>query len=89
MRLTPRGGRDALGTVEAMSDGRSVLTAKVRAIPADGEANQALIRLVGKALGVPVSRVSITQGATSRIKMVLVEGDGAALEKTIVAATGG
>lgn len=89
MRLTPRGGKDAIGAVEIMSDGRSVLTAKVRAVPAGGEANQALVKLVAKALGAPVSRVSITQGATSRIKMVLVEGDGAALEKILAAATGG
>lgn len=88
MRLTPRGSRDALGNVEALSDGRAVLTAKVRAVPADGEANQALVKLVAKALGVPASRVSIAQGATSRIKMVQVEGDGAALERSILTAIG-
>ncbi|WP_246683836.1 DUF167 family protein [Labrys sp. KNU-23] len=88
MRLTPRGGRDALGSVETLSDGRAVLTAKVRAVPADGEANQALVKLVAKALGVSASRVSIRQGATSRIKMVLVEGEGTALERSILAAMG-
>ncbi|MGJ4854254.1 DUF167 family protein [Labrys sp. La1] len=88
MRLTPRGGKDVIGAVEIMSDGRSVLTAKVRAIPAGGEANQALVKLVAKAVGVPTSRVSITHGATSRIKLVLVEGDGAALEQSILARMG-
>ena len=88
MRLTPRGGRDALGGVETLSDGRAVLTAKVRAVPADGEANRALIKLVAKAAGVPASRVSITQGATSRIKTVLVQGDGTALERSVLAAMG-
>ena len=88
IRLTPRGSRDALGNVETLSDGRAVLTAKVRAVPADGEANQALVKLVAKALGVPASRVSIAQGATSRIKMVQVEGDGAALERSILTAIG-
>nr|WP_245443590.1 DUF167 family protein [Labrys okinawensis] len=88
MRLTPRGGKDVLGSVETLSDGRAVLTVKVRAVPADGEANQALVKLVAKALGVAASRVSITQGATSRTKMVQVEGDGAVLERSILAAIG-
>ncbi|GLS21833.1 UPF0235 protein [Labrys miyagiensis] len=76
MRLTPRGGKDALGKVEVLSDGRPVLAARVRAAPTDGEANQALIRLIAKTLKVSASQVSIAQGATSRVKMVLVAGDG-------------
>lgn len=88
VRLTPKGGKDALGAVEIMSDGRPVLTAKVRALPVDGQANQALLKLIAKALAVPASRVSLTQGATSRIKMVLVEGEGAALERSVLAAMG-
>jgi uncharacterized protein YggU (UPF0235/DUF167 family) len=42
VRLTPRGGRDGLDGVETLSDGRQVLKARVRAVPADGEANAAL-----------------------------------------------
>lgn len=79
IRLTPRGGKDALGAVEILSDGKAVLTARVRAAPSDGEANQALIKLIAKALKVPSSRVAIAQGASSRIKMVQIEGDGAVL----------
>jgi len=76
VRLTPRGGKDALGAVEVLSDERPVLTARVRAAPTEGEANQALVKLLAKTLRVPASRVSIAQGATSRVKMVLVEGNG-------------
>lgn len=88
VRLTPKGGKDALGAVEVMSDGRPVLTAKVRALPVDGQANQALIKLIAKVLAVPASRVTLAQGATSRIKMVLVEGEGAALEQSLLAVMG-
>ena len=42
VRLTPRGGRDALDGVEALANGRAVLKARVRAAPTDGEANSAL-----------------------------------------------
>lgn len=88
VRLTPRGGRDALGSVEVLSDGKAVLTARVRAAPTEGEANQALIKLIAKALKVPASRVSIAQGATSRVKMVEIEGDGSALQVSLLSMIG-
>ena len=88
VRLTPRGGRDALGSVEVLSDGKAVLTARVRAAPTEGEANQALVKLLAKALKVPASRVSIAQGATSRVKMVEIEGDGSALQVSLLSMIG-
>lgn len=75
IRLTPRGGRDALEGLEALADGRSVIKARVRAAPTEGEANAALIALVAKSLEVPRSRVCIAAGATARIKTVGVSGD--------------
>ncbi len=74
MRLTPKGGRDALDGVETLADGRSVLKARVRAAPENGRANEALIALIAAALRVPKSAVAIRAGATSRIKTVFVAG---------------
>jgi uncharacterized protein len=88
VRLTPRGGRDGLGGVEVLSDGRPVLTARVRAAPSEGEANRALVRLLANALCVPVSRVSVAQGATSRVKIVMIQGDGVTLARSVVALSG-
>ena len=51
VRLTPRGGRDAIEGVEQLADGRAVLKARVRAAPSEGEANAALCRLIADALG--------------------------------------
>jgi len=79
MRLTPKGGRDAIDGIETLADGRAVLKARVRAAPTEGEANAALVTLMAKSLGVPPSRVEIVGGATSRIKRVKVVGDAAAL----------
>ena len=39
VRLTPKGGRDSIDGIDALSDGRSVLKARVRALPSEGEAN--------------------------------------------------
>jgi uncharacterized protein (TIGR00251 family) len=79
VRLTPKGGRDAIDGVETLSDGREVVKARVRAIPSEGEANAALGSLLAKALGVPPRSVEIVGGATSRIKRVKISGDCASL----------
>ncbi len=79
VRLTPRGGADAVEGVERQSDGRVVLKARVRAAPVEGEANDALCRLIAKSLHVAPSRVEVASGATSRIKRLRVAGETAAL----------
>ena len=85
VRLTPKGGRDAIDGIELLADGRSVLKVRVRAAPSEGEANDALIRLIAKAVGVPPRDVTLTAGATARIKRLTIAGDPptliAALEK--------
>jgi uncharacterized protein YggU (UPF0235/DUF167 family) len=85
VRLTPRGGRDALDGVETRADGRAVLKARVRAAPEKGAANAALAALLADLLGVPKSAVSVTAGATSRVKTVEVAGDAAALARALQA----
>ena len=70
IRLTPRGGRDAVTGVRA--DG--VLLVRVSAPPVDGKANAALCRLLAKALGVAPSRVTVVRGHGSRDKVVRVDG---------------
>ncbi|MBD3846065.1 hypothetical protein GGC47_004379 [Bosea sp. OAE752] len=79
VRLTPRGGRDALDGVETLADGRAVLKARVRAAPSEGEANAALVALVAKEFGLPRSQVTIAAGATARLKTVALQGDPAVL----------
>jgi uncharacterized protein len=83
LRLTPKGGRDALEGVEALSDGRKVLKARVRAAPEDGRANAALIELVAKTLQAPKSAVSLVSGQTSRVKKLFIAGDPARLVEAL------
>jgi uncharacterized protein len=79
VRLTPKSSRDTLEGVETLADGQSVLKARVRAVPEDGKANDALIALVAKSLKIPVSRLRIASGASSRHKVLALEGDAADL----------
>lgn len=83
LRLTPRGGRDAIDGVETLSDGRLVLKARVRAVPEDGAANRAVEKLIAKALGVPNSAVRVGTGHTSRIKHIAVDGEPPVLLKRL------
>ena len=79
VRLTPKAAMDRIDGIETAADGRSHLKARVRAVPENGAANQALQRLVAKALGVPASAVSVVAGATARLKTLRVNGDPAEL----------
>ncbi len=79
VRLTPRGGHNAIEGVERRADGRAVLKARVRVAPADGEANSALCRLIADALDIAPRRVTVAAGATSRLKRIRVTGEPAAL----------
>jgi len=83
LRVTPRGGRDDIDGVETLSDGRSVLKVRVRAVADGGEANRAVTALLAKSLRVPKARVRLLSGATSRLKQIAVDGDPAMLDETL------
>jgi uncharacterized protein YggU (UPF0235/DUF167 family) len=70
LRVTPKSRSDEL--LGVTPDG--VVRVRVTAAPQDGEANQAVLRLLSRALGVPRSAVRIKAGAGARDKWVEVEG---------------
>jgi uncharacterized protein (TIGR00251 family) len=75
VRLTPKSALDQIGSVAQLSDGRPVLKVRVRAVPQDGEANGALIRLLAKALHISASAVRLESGASGRLKTLHLQGD--------------
>ncbi len=69
VRVQPRASRDALS---GERDG--ALVVRLTAPPVEGAANEALARVLGKALGVAPSAVRVVSGATGRNKVVSVAG---------------
>ena len=69
VRLTPR---SAVERVEEVVDG--VLKVRVMAPAVEGTANASLIRLLADELGFARRDVRIVAGATSRQKLVVVDG---------------
>lgn len=74
VRLTPGAASDRIDGWDVDAEGRPVLKVRVRARPVEGEANEALVTLMARALGVPKSAVAIQRGGQSRTKMIEVEG---------------
>ena len=75
VRLTPKGGRDAIEGWSKDAAGKSFLKARVSAPPEGGKANRALIVLIADALDVAKSKVAIVSGDGSRVKVLEVGGD--------------
>lgn len=68
VRVTPRSSRDRVDL-----DGFSIKV-WTTAAPTDGQANEAVRRLLAKALGLAPSRLSLVRGDSSRSKVFEVEG---------------
>ena len=83
LRLTLRAGHDSLDGIGRLSNGSDVAVAHVRALPAEGAANKALIAILAKALKVPKSALSIVAGAGARLKQIRIAGDAQALSGKI------
>lgn len=74
VRLTPRGGRDAVEGWARDENGRPYLKVRVTAPPVDGAANAALEKLIAKALKRPKSAVRIVSGEQARVKQLEIDG---------------
>jgi hypothetical protein len=83
IRLTPRARVDAIDGIDDRSLALPALRCRVRALPRDGQANEALIMLLAGWLDVPRSAISLVKGPASRVKVVMVTGDSAALAARI------
>ena len=83
VRLTPKAGHNRIIGVKADAEGTRRLAVSVTAVPEDGKANGALIKLLAKTWKLPKSAISIAAGTTTRAKTVRVAGDPARILRRI------
>ena len=69
VRLQPRASRNEIAGAHG-----GALRVRLHAPPVDGAANEALVAFLAERLAVPRRGVRIVSGATSRTKMIEVEG---------------
>ena len=70
VRVTPRGGHDAIEGWVRDEAGRPVLTVRVAAAAADGAANAAMLALLARALRQPKSSLILVSGQSARLKRI-------------------
>jgi uncharacterized protein len=73
VRVHPRAKRNAIGGFNA-----GALKVSIKAPALDGRANDALIEFLSRWLNVPIMRISLIAGATSRRKTLRIAGKSAA-----------
>lgn len=79
VRITPKSSKDTIDGIEHSPTGPA-LRARVRAVPSEGEANAALLKLLAGWLGVAKGSLRLAQGDKSRVKSVEITGNADEIE---------
>jgi len=74
LRVTPKARRDAVVGVVPTAEGGFALKVDVTAVPEEGRANDAVVRLLAKFWGLAKSRIVVIGGATDRNKVIRIAG---------------
>lgn len=69
VRVVPRSSKEGVAGCEG-----GVVRIRLNAPPVEGQANEALVRFLAKALGVPKNRITLVAGERGRSKIVRVAG---------------
>lgn len=79
LRLTPRASRNGVDGIVQDAEGRPLLKLRLAAPPVEGAANEALIAYLAKTLSLRKADIAIRSGETSRVKILHLAGDSAAI----------
>lgn len=85
LRVTPKASRNAIAGLADTASGGRVLKVSVTAVPENGKANDAVVKLLAKAWKLPRTSLTVVAGATDRNKIVHVAGDPAELMRRLLA----
>ena len=79
LRLTPRASRNGVDGIVQDAEGRPLLKLRLVAPPVEGAANAALIVFLADTLSLRKADIAIRSGETSRVKILHLAGDSAAI----------
>ena len=79
LRVTPKAAQDRIQGVAADAAGQLRIKVAVRAVPEDGKANEAVIRMLAKAWQLPRTALALVAGHHDRSKLLQIAGDSQAL----------
>jgi uncharacterized protein len=79
VRVVPRASRS-----EIVGEHDGALRVRIAAPPVDGAANEELVRLLARKLGVARSAIKITGGQTAKLKVISVSGVSVAVLTTLL-----
>lgn len=74
VKVTPKASRNEVLGIGYHGE-TPVLRVRVCAAPDKGQANKALLKLIGKWLRIPVSSIRLSSGEKSRLKRIFLKGD--------------
>jgi uncharacterized protein (TIGR00251 family) len=83
IRVTPRSAKPGIGGWRESADGRKELEVRVAEAPTDGAANDAVVKLIAKALGISRGQVAIIAGVSSRHKRLATPFDAEELDRRL------
>ena len=84
VHLTPKASANKIEGWTLNAEGQKVLRVRVTAVPENGKANEALIKLLSQTLRISQSQISITRGVTARIKHLEIDGENNRLQKIFI-----
>jgi len=85
VRVTPKASRNAIAGLADTASGGKALKVTVTAVPENGKANEAVVKLLAKAWKLPKTSLTVVAGATDRNKILHVAGDPADLMRRLTA----
>jgi uncharacterized protein (TIGR00251 family) len=77
--VTPKSASARIGGVSEDAQGRGFLRIHVTEAPEKGKANEAVVKLIAKALRLPKSAIEVVSGESDRNKTVAIRGEPDAL----------
>ena len=89
VRVTPKGGRDAIDGVWRDADGHAWLSLRVSVPPVDGAATLAVMALLGQHFDLKKRDIALVSGASARLKRFKLTGSPERLAKMVSDCIGG